>query len=404
MANVRREESVSNVHHAKDYNYTVEVNRWFLKPIGVWPNGDEATRIERSFSKLLNVTCHLLITFTFGPCLLYIMFEDVSLYAKMQAIGPMSHWLMGELNYCSLSMKTTEILQCMSYVKMDWKTVTRSKDRQLMLKNARVGRMIALVAALCMNVGIVSYNLVTGFQKTVFIEGNQTYQMLRLPCPFYTKLIDVRHSPMNEIVYTIQILSSFMVNFVTVGACGLAAVLATHACGQLSVVRSQLESLVEQDHGTTAHKKLAAIVERHSRALNFVSYIENIMHLICLVELTGCTLNMCMLEYYMLTENSKQTLATYTIVYASMVCNIFIFCYIGEKLTEQCRQVGEKAYMTDWYRLPYKTANGLVLVILRSGLVTRLTAGKLLPMTITTFGDVYKTSFVYFNMLRTVAI
>ncbi|XP_076642172.1 odorant receptor 26 [Halictus rubicundus] len=401
MAKDYREATPSNAQYIKDYDYSVQVNRWFLKPIGIWPSGPDASRSNRIFSRLLNVACHSLVVFTFAPCVMFILFEETSLDARIQAIGPMSHWLMGELNYCCLSFRTNDIFRCIEHMKTDWKTIERPSDRQLMLKNAKVGRSIATVAAICMNLGVISYNLVTGFQKLEFRVGNDSYSMLRLPCPFYSNLMDVRHSPANEIVYFLQLVSGLIVNSVTVGACGMAGVFAMHACGQLNVVTSQLKHLVEpNEEQTFAKKKLTSVVERHSRTLNFVWYIEKIMHLICLVELMGCTLNICMLEYYMLTEDTTERMATYAIVYVSMIFNTFIFCYIGEKLTVQCLQVGEKAYMTQWYRLPHKTAAGLTLMISRSRMVTRITAGKLLPISISTFGDVFKTSFLYFDMLR----
>ncbi|XP_076177143.1 odorant receptor 26 [Ptiloglossa arizonensis] len=394
-----------NFSHVQDYEYTIQMNRWFLKPIGAWPEVTETTWTEKILAKLLNFACHSLVIFTFAPCALFILFEETSMEARMKAIGPMSHWLMGELNYCCLLIRTSDIHRCLKHINEDWKVVKGPRDRELMLRNAKVGRFIACIAALCMNLGVFSYNILTGFRKTVFHIGNESYSMYRLPCPFYTKLMDVRFSPINEIVFGIQMFSGFIVNCVTVGACGLGAVLATHACGQLNVVMSQLDNMVDKKgEQTSARDKFGFVVEHHLRALSLVSHTEKVMNLVCLVELVGCTLNLCMLEYYFLTEKSKETIATYAILYASMTFNIFIFCYIGERITEQCKKVGKIAYMTDWYRLPHKTAAGLILVISRSSLVTKITAGKLVNISIATFGDVFKTSFTYFNMLRTIAM
>lgn len=44
--------------------------------------------------------------------------------------------------------------------------------------------------------------------------------------------------------------------------------------------------------------------------------------------------------------------------------------------------------MIDWYRLPNKTARGLVLIISRSSAVIKITAGKLIQLSIVTFSDV----------------
>lgn len=46
------------------------------------------------------------------------------------------------------------------------------------------------------------------------------------------------------------------------------------------------------------------------------------------------------------------------------------------------------AYMSNWYNIHHKTARGLILIIARSNNVIKITAGKLFPLSIATFGDV----------------
>ncbi|XP_076760941.1 odorant receptor 43a-like [Xylocopa sonorina] len=407
-ASVENASVAFNVAHDRDYEYCIQVNRWLLKPIGVWPISDKATSVERLLVKLLIIACHTLMITTFVLCLLYIMFEEVAMELRMKAIGPTSYWLMGELNYCCLLTRSDDIVHCIEQIERDWKIVAKGSHREIMLKNARVGRLIACTAALCMHMGVFSYYITMGSGKTVFNVGNDSYTMYRLPCPIYSDLIDIRSSPTNEILLALLYVNGFVVNSITVGACGLDAVLALHACGQLNVVVSRIDDFVntkvEKEEEKVAQRKLGFIVEHHLRTLSLVWYIERIMNVICLVQLVGCTANMCMLEYYILTENSKETMVSYGILYVSVIFNIFIFCYIGETITEQCRKVGEKVYMTEWYQLHYKTATSLVMIILRSSTVIKITAGKLVDLSIATFGDVFKTSFAYFNMLRTVAI
>lgn len=45
-------------------------------------------------------------------------------------------------------------------------------------------------------------------------------------------------------------------------------------------------------------------------------------------------------------------------------------------------------YMTDWYRLHHKIALDLILIISRSNAVIKITAGKMIQLSIATFGDV----------------
>lgn len=46
------------------------------------------------------------------------------------------------------------------------------------------------------------------------------------------------------------------------------------------------------------------------------------------------------------------------------------------------------AYMTDWYKLPRKTMLSLILIIMQSSHTIKITAGKLVQLSIATFGDV----------------
>ncbi|XP_003484576.1 odorant receptor 4-like [Bombus impatiens] len=407
MLDLTSEPRISNVIYARDFEYSIQVNRWLMQPIGAWPRLAKTTRTQRLFVRSLNFICHSLIIFMIVPCILYIAYEAENSKTRMKAIGPVSHWLMGELNYCCLLSRIDDIVRCIKHVERDWQIVENESDRELMLKNAKVGRFIALVAALCMHSGVLAYTVTNGFKKMMFHLGNDSYSMYPLPYPFYTNLLDVRFSPANEIVLTLQLLSGFVVTSVTVGACGLAAVLTMHASGQLNVVMARLDNLVntkeeeKQEEQKVAQRKLGIIVEHHLRTLSLMASIEKVMNMICLVELVGCTMNMCMIKYYLLTEKSKDVIIAYAILYASMVFNIFIFCYIGEIITEQGERVGKKVYMTEWYRLPPKTALGLVLVISRSSMVVKITAGKFVQISIATFGAVFKTSFAYLNMIRT---
>ncbi|KAG7198548.1 hypothetical protein KM043_005914 [Ampulex compressa] len=112
---------------------------------------------------------------------------------------------------------------------------------------------------------------------------------------------------------------------------------------------------------------MGAIVRQHLRVLSFASHIEDIMHMIVFVELLGCTFLICIIGYCVIT----------------------------------CRHVGEMAYMIEWYRLPDQTALDLILIILRSRTEAKLTAGKIVQLSLPTFMNVLKMSVTYLNMLRT---
>ncbi|XP_011684390.1 PREDICTED: odorant receptor 63a-like [Wasmannia auropunctata] len=391
---------------SSNINYSIQLTRWFLTPIGAWPRMSAATRVKRLSSHMHILTCISLIAIIMVPCLLYVLLEEKDREIRLSAMGPLSHWIMGMINYCLLLTRSDDIRECVLHMETDWRLVRKIEDRRVMMRQAKIGRFVAGFCAVFMQSGTFLFVVAKSLSTTIVIVGNETVTMHPMSCPMCTKFIDVRFSPANEIIMLVEWLSCFVVNSVTVGECSLDAVFAMHAYGQLNILFSWLnELIVDENKGNKGTKqRLAVIVEHHLRVLSFISRIETVMRHICLVELLGCTMNMCLLAYYFITNLDSFDMAktiSYVIIYLSKAFNIFIFCYIGEILTEQCKNVGERAYMIDWYELPHKTALGLILIIARSSNVIKMTAGKLFQLSIATFGDVIKTSVVYLNMLRT---
>ncbi|XP_003484578.1 odorant receptor 82a-like [Bombus impatiens] len=384
-------------------DYGLQLNRWFLKPIGVWPSFPSTTRFEKIVSITLNVICYSSIILTTIPCLVRMFLEDESIYLKLKSLGPVSHWIVSGANYTTLLLRSKDIRQCMEHMEADWQTVTREKDQWVMLKNAKFGRYVAASCAIFMQSGIMCFIFVAAMDTVEIQIGNETRILHVLPCAVYKKLINVDESPTNEIMLFLQAWCTMIANSSTVGMFSLAAVLAAHACGQLNVVMVWITEFVNEPKKTDGPNSIGVIVERHLRTLNFIGYIENLMNRIYFLEIFRCTMDICILGYYILSEwadQNVQSLITYIMIYISIGFNVFLICYIGEILTEQSKKVGEVVYMTNWYYLPDKTILDLILIIARSGVVVQITAGKMVHMSVYTFGDVVKTGFAYLNLLR----
>ncbi|XP_015431127.1 PREDICTED: LOW QUALITY PROTEIN: uncharacterized protein LOC107187519 [Dufourea novaeangliae] len=360
-------------------DYSLQLNRWYLKPIGAWPTLPSTSRLERIVAIVLILLCYCSISFTVVPCMLHILLEDEDIRMKLRAAGPLSHWFAGGINYTTLLMRSNEIRHCVEHLQTDWRLVTRVKDRQVMLKNAKNGRYVAVCCAAFMQAGVLSYCAVTAWSTRIVENGNRTGIVHVLPCAFQTSVV---------------------------GIFSLAAVFTAHACGQLNVLMAWITELVNESRGRNARiylNEIGVVVEHHLRVLSFISRIEDVMTRICFLELVRCSFGICMLGYYILTEWSDhnfQNLTTYFMIMGSMTFNVFIVCYIGELLTEQCKKVGEVIYMTEWYCLPHKCVLDLTMIIARSSLLIKITAAKMIHMSVSTFGDVMKTTFAYLNLLH----
>jgi len=259
---IMRRISDNSMIYKRDNEYSLQLNRCFLKPMGAWPE----LSMHFMTRNVLRLTCHFLIAFTVIPSILYIFFEEKDFRLKLKAIGPTSHCLMGGINYCSLLYHSDRIRRSIEHMELDWRLAEKEHDREMMLRSAKVGRAISGVCALIMQGGVLCYNMARGMSPIIMTIGNETVTIGRLPCPSFNKIVDTRFSPVYEVVLALQCLSIIVVNNITVSACGLAAVFAMHACGQLNVVMSRLEVLVDEKR-EVLQLKLMDIVERHLRAL-----------------------------------------------------------------------------------------------------------------------------------------
>ncbi|KAK1131478.1 hypothetical protein K0M31_017762 [Melipona bicolor] len=250
--------------------YNIQMNRWILKPIGAWPITDSTTTVEKITSQILTVVCWCISLFTIIPGVLNITLEKEDFYLKLKTLGPLSHWCVGGFNYAVLLLRKSDIHYCIEHIRTDWKMITRSKDQQVMLKNAKLGRRVAGFCAAFMQGGVFSTCIVYGvFTSQTIQVGNETQVVYGLPCPPYKFPIQLK--PIHDIILGTQFLSAFVVTTSATGAFGLAAVFASHAVGQLNIMVAWVNEFVNQhlrsENDNASVNKVGAIVEHHLRVL-----------------------------------------------------------------------------------------------------------------------------------------
>ncbi|XP_033212295.1 odorant receptor 13a-like [Belonocnema kinseyi] len=272
-----------------------------------------------------------------------------------------------------------------------------------MTKNAKFGNYLTIVSAILMYSGGFWFYLVTPFiAETIVTEKNVTIKPY--PAPVFGSFFTNGYSPIYEIVFAAHLITGFVENSATVSAFSFAAVLVLHACGQFDVVMLHLNDIVSDDiqKYKSVHERLKVAINRHLRVLSFVSRLEDLFCEICLIEVFGCTLNLCLLGYYIITEwkqSDMTIIMSYSLIMLSFIFNIFIYCYIGELLTAQAAKVAESAYMMRWYILPRSISLDMVSVIRISHYPAKLTAGKIIILSMSTFSTVIQSSAAYFNLL-----
>ncbi|XP_077269870.1 odorant receptor 4-like isoform X2 [Temnothorax americanus] len=396
-----------NVHHEHDIRYTMQLCRWVLKPIGMWHPiyGHHPSRNEKLVSIALIVTCFSALCFVLIPAGLYTLFREKNINIKVKLFGPIGFCLTSTIKYCYLGARAAAFGRCIQHVEDDWRVMQYQDHRGIMLKNALMGRRITTLCALFLYIGGLSYHTIMPLSSRRKINENYTIRLHTYPG--YDLFFDPQASPAYEIVFCVHCLFALVTYNITTAACSLAAIFVTHACGQVQILMTLLDDLIEGkwSKGTTVKDRLSMITKHHVRVLRFSTNVEEVLREICLMEIVTSTLIICLLEHYCLTEwenSDAVAILTYFILLISFTFNILIFCYIGELLVEQYSKIGSAVYKINWYSLSGNKALSLVLIIAMSHYPPKLTAGKIFDLSINTFGAVLKTSVVYLNLLRTV--
>lgn len=255
--------------HEADVRLSVQLNRWLLRPIGVWPKSIEHSWTERCAYALMNVVCTGLIGFIFIPSAVYIVLEVENTYNILKLSGPLSFYVMAIIKYSSLICRENDIRTGIEYIESDWLNTRHYGDRTIMIRNAKFGRRLVLICAFFMYGGAVFYYLALPFSGGTVTDESENLTYRPLVYPVARVIVDARHSPVSEIFFWVQCAAGFIAHSITAGACSLAAVFAMHAYGRMEILMRWIEHLVDgrEDFYESVDDRLMMIVQQHMRIL-----------------------------------------------------------------------------------------------------------------------------------------
>ncbi|NP_001229901.1 odorant receptor 37 [Apis mellifera] len=383
--------------------YSIQFNKWFSKTIGVWPLPSSTSKFEKIMTRILILFCWIIALFDAISGLLHFVLVKEDIIIKLKSLAPISYIFGGGLNYAVLLLRKDDILYCIEHMETDWKTITRMTDRQIMLKNAKIGRIISCCILAFMQVSAVCFCTVLGVFKRTIKIGNESMEIYVLPSPIYKIPVDT--NPGHDIVLGFQYLAAYITSATVVSAFSFATVFACHASGQLTIMIIWIKEFINRPQKENKNRidEISVIIEHHMRILSFLERAEHLLSPICFMEMFKNILSICLFSYCILAEWSEHNiriLGTYIFAVINITLNTFLICYIGEVLTERCKKIGNMVYMTNWYRLPKKDILNLIMIITRSSVEYKITAGKIIDMSVITFGNIIKTVFGYLNILR----
>ncbi|XP_029160853.1 uncharacterized protein LOC114932694 [Nylanderia fulva] len=267
---------LKNINFKTINNYSLQINRWCLKVLAAWPITN--TLIEKIISFVMIIFWSVALAIVLIPCIFYVLLEDSDFATKIGIFGPLFNRIVGVISYWTLLKRRRDIRNCIRHMETDWQLIRRIEDREIMLQYAKFGRFIAGFSAAFTQGGQLLYSIAKSLRTTTIIVNNQTFITHPMTCPAYSRIIDTRFSPINEIMIVIQFLTSCAVNCAIMSVCSLTGVLAMHACGQLRIMCVWLNKFVEDYKKVKTNSvelKLTTIIEHHLRVLRyFILHVE----------------------------------------------------------------------------------------------------------------------------------
>ncbi|XP_019695882.2 odorant receptor Or2-like [Harpegnathos saltator] len=386
-----------------DFEWAVSLNRFILRIVGLWPpdNCDTREAVKSKIRLLYNfMTMLFILTIPTIISLIRIWGDMTLMIENMQYSLPFISTI---FKVSIIWYKQADLLPLINMMERDWMKPKIKEERDVMLSRARIIRAITICG---MSGAIFAIIIIFGFPclgLRLRQVTNLTDSGKPLPIPSYY-LHNVSKSPQFEL--------SFLAQVFTMTACGCSytaidqflGLLVLHICGQLENLHLRLSRMEKYSNFNAA---LEYNVQDHVRIIRSVEIIDHTFNWMLLILMLYFGVLFC-LQAFLIVQvvNEKGQLSlTQLIWYVTatvyVLMHMCIYCAVGEILVIQSEKIHQAAYEFSWYNKEPKVAKSLMLIMLRASKPLYITAGKIFPMTMSTFCNLLKTSAGYVSVLLT---
>ncbi|XP_015517776.2 uncharacterized protein LOC107222784 [Neodiprion lecontei] len=210
---------------------------------------------------------------------------------------------------------------------------------------------------------------------------------------------------MYAFAYVYQVGASCQIFIGFVGTHALLVCLIMHICGELSVLSDKIMNLkkdMENDHD----RRIRKIMMRHVRLMWMAKEMDTSFSFVFLTQVLCSSIMIAIAGFNVIMNsesNQKTALATFVFFEASVLVDLYGYCFVGEFLIIESERVSGAVYHCGWYELPPSQARDLILVMARAQKPLHLTVGKFFVFSSANFAEIVKTSMAYLSLLRALA-
>ncbi|KAL7292167.1 hypothetical protein TKK_0014123 [Trichogramma kaykai] len=373
--------------------------RLFLQPIGIWPLHTANYTSKTRFC--LSVFCLTAVALVAGPHIYYVSFVMADTHVRIRHLPPISFYSINTVKYVVFIMISGKFSAFVRLFARDWRSLVNEPRQLSIMLNYTSKAKYLIVASIILLYGnaIPFIILLPPMTKLVDEATNVTYRTLCYP-GHYFDMIDPKQSQFTySILYVVQTYFGFSLVTCTLGFLSVFVTFGLHVSARCNITSLLIQELVD-DYSSA---RLKFIVGQHCQSLKLVADLEDTFKLVFLLEILGTLILLCFTGFVSILDLQAMRLFplfTNLIIIMSFSYNIFVYCYVGEKVSEQCSSVAKSIYRTNWYELTPLDARNLCYIMVLAQHPVQLTAGTIMILSLENFTKFAKVSFNSLNMIR----
>ncbi|KAF7410505.1 hypothetical protein HZH68_004886 [Vespula germanica] len=342
-----------------------------MKFMGIWPD-------ERGFAYASSYRVLFPIGFMFffitlpQTTNLYFIWGDFELIVENLSVANMTTTI-ATLKAATFWSNGRYMKLLLSRMEDDRKEATTEENVRKMTRIANISRRITAGSIIMCNFLVFTYVTLT----TLMLPYTGRVLYYHGYFPYDTSIF-----PNFELTLIGQITAEFYAANSYTAVDTFMTMLMLHVCGQFSSLRKKLSTL-HCENNNNFRTDLAKIVEKYDMLNRYAETIEDRFNGMLLIQMLGCTVQLCVQSYQVISAfvDDNQGLLVVRLfffaVYTTYVMlHIYLYCYVGQKLFSEGIKVAYAAYDCNWYNLSPKEAKNLTIIMSRTQIASRITAGK----------------------------
>ncbi|KAL6441765.1 hypothetical protein ACFW04_003690 [Cataglyphis niger] len=381
------------------------IPRIYMSLTGIWPYHAFRGRCL-FFAPMFTFSITILV-----PQLLYLLMTARNLDDVFACTPSIWITIIFSFKLGSLMINNKKLKTCLKTIEDDWSRLNVDTERDILQRHSAHGQYITLTYGVFMQfVGIL---LIFKSLVAILIEDTDatiTSLAAESKLPFrveYGKRFDRYLYPMAIHCY----LAVFAHISITIAVDTFYIVLILHACGMFAIVGNTLEHIGKDSDGNFDLKpnkiidgnysKALDCLRKHLHVIQFAELIESTFSNIFLVSICLNMIGGSMIGIQVILNlNDAKDIVGPLAIYIAQLIHLFLQFWPAQFLLDYSIVPYQSICRSNWYYTSRRCQKLLFLIMNRSLLPCKITAGKIVALSIESFGTVLKTSMSYLTMLR----